>query len=412
MENAIRNSWLSKDTMLNAALNQKMTENINAQIKIEPIKEFNIDISFKRNKSQVYSAYYKYDSFAQEIEGPLSPLSTGRYSISFFALPTNFIGSDENNVSSIFNQFLENRETIAHRLAASNAAFNPDYSGILIQDSVNGRLYPDGYGATSQQVLIPAFLAAYSGSDASTQSLSPFLSIPLPNWKISYTGLNKNEWVKKWANSITLSSNYSCDYTVGAFTSDNRVPIENPDYDYGTEWVRNELSNNFIARDVIDQVTINEQFSPLIKMDVNLKNSFQTNFEIRRERSLSLSFSNLQLTEINRMSYVFGGGYRFKDVELNIRMGGGSTKNLKSDVLVKADFALNINKTILRKIDQNVNLVSSGAKVLSLNLSGEYSLTEKLVLKAYFEMTMNTPFVSNSYPNSTTQGGFSLRITL
>jgi cell surface protein SprA len=112
------------------------------------------------------------------------------------------------------------------------------------------------------------------------------------------------------------------------------------------------------------------------------------------------------------MSYVFGGGYRFKDVELNIRMGGGSTKNLKSDVLVKADFALNINKTILRKIDQNVNLVSSGAKVLSLNLSGEYSLTEKLVLKAYFEMTMNTPFVSNSYPNSTTQGGFSLRITL
>jgi cell surface protein SprA len=99
-------------------------------------------------------------------------------------------------------------------------------------------------------------------------------------------------------------------------------------------------------------------------------------------------------------------------VELNIRMGGGSTKNLKSDVLVKADFALNVNKTTLRKIDQNVNLVSSGAKVLSLNLSGEYSLTEKLVLRAYFEMTMNTPFVSNSYPNSTTQGGFSLRITL
>lgn len=412
MENAIRNGWLSKDTMLNAALNQKMTENINAQIKIEPIKEFNIDISFKRNKSEVYSAYYKFDTFSQEIEGPLSPLSTGRYSISFFALPTNFISADDNNVSSIFNQFLENREIIAQRLAASNAAFNPDYSGILIQDSVNGRLYPDGYGATSQQVLIPAFLAAYSGKDASLQGLSPFISLPMPNWKISYTGLNKNEWVRKWANSITLSSSYSCDYTVGAFTSDNRVPISNPDYDYGTEWVRNELSNNFIARDVIDQVTINEQLSPLIKMDVNLKNSFQTNFEIRRERSLSLSFSNLQLTEINRMSYVFGGGYRFKDVELNIRMGGGSTKNLKSDVLVKADFALNINKTILRKIDQNVNLVSSGAKVLSLNLSGEYSLTEKLVLKAYFEMTMNTPFVSNSYPNSTTQGGFSLRITL
>jgi cell surface protein SprA len=412
MENSIRNGWLSKDTMLNAALNQKMTENINAQIKIEPIREFNIDISFKRNKSEVYSAYYKYNSLSEEVEGPLSPLSTGRYSISFFALPTNFIGSDEDNISQIFNQFLDNRDIIARRLAASNAAANPGYSGNLIQDTINGNLYPDGYGATSQQVLIPAFLAAYAGRDANTQSLSPFIAIPMPNWKISYTGLNKNEWVKKWANSITLSSNYACDYTVGAFTSDNRVPISDPNYDYGTEWVRNELSNNFIARDVIDQVTINEQFSPLLKMDINLKNSFQTSFEIRRERNLSLSFSNLQLTEVNRMSYVVGGGYRFKDVELNIRMGGGSSKHLKSDVLVKADFALNINKTVLRKIDQNVNLVSSGAQVLSLNLSGEYSLTERLVLKAYFEMTMNTPFVSNAYPNSTTQGGFSLRISL
>ena len=411
IDKAIENSWLSTDSMLNAALNQKTTENLNAQIKVEPFKEFNIDISFKRNKSDMFSAYYKFDPLQGDVNGPLSPMRTGRYSISIVAFGTLFSGVDENNVSEVFQTFLANREEIARRLAASNAAANPDYSGMMIQDTNNGKLYPDGYGALSQQVLIPAFLAAYTGTSPSEQSLNPFLKMPMPNWKISYTGLGKLKWVQKWANSITLSSNYSCDYNVGAFTTDNRVPLDDS-YDYGTEWVRNQLSNNFIAKDVIDQVTIMEQLSPLIKVDVNLKNSFQTNFEIRRERNLSLSFANSQLTEVNRTSFVVGAGYRFKDVELNIRMGGGSSKQFKSDILLKADLSLNINKTSLRKIDQNVNLVSSGARVFALNLSGEYSLTEKIVLRAYFEMSSNTPYVSNAYPNSTTQGGFAVRLTL
>lgn len=411
VDRAIRNGWLSQDSMLNTALNQKRTENINAQVKIEPFKEFNIDLTFKRNKSEVFSAYYKFDKELGQVTGPLSPMNTGRYSISIIAIGTMFASVDEDNVSSVFQTFLANRSEIARRLAAANSAANPGYTGTLIRDTVNGELYPDGYGAISQQVLIPAFLSAYMGKDATKQSLSPFLAIPMPNWKITYTGLGKMEVFKKWVNSITLSSNYTCDYNIGAFTSDVRVPLDDR-YDYGTEWVRNELTNNFIAKDVIDQVTINEQFSPLLKVDVNLKNSFQTNFELRKDRNISLSFSNSQLTEVNRISYVIGGGYRFKDVEFNIRMGGSNSRQFKSDILVRADFSLNINRTTLRKIDQNVNLVSSGSKVMNLNLSGEYSLTEKIVLRAYFEMTMNTPFVSNSYPSSTTQGGFALRLTL
>ncbi len=411
IDRAIDNSWLSADSMLNSALNQKSTETINAQIKIEPFREFNIDVSFKRTRSEQFTAFYKYDPEQGRVSGPLSPMRTGRYSISILALPTLFSSVDENNVSEVFQTFLDYRSEIARRLAASNGAANPDYSGNMIADTNNGKLYPDGYGALSQQVLIPAFLAAYTGSDPATQSLSPFVKMPMPNWKISYTGLGKNEWVKTWANSITLSSNYSCDYNIGAFTTDNRVPMDER-YDYGTEWIRNQISNNFIAKDIIDQITISEQLSPLIKIDVNLKNSFQTNFEVRRDRNLSLSFANSQLTEVNRTSYVVGAGYRFKDVELNIRMGGENSKQLKSDILVKADLSININKTTLRKIDQNVNLISSGSRVFTLNLSGEYSLTEKIVLRAYFEMNSNTPFVSNAYPNSTTQGGFSLRLTL
>ena len=124
-----------------------------------------------------------------------------------------------------------------------------------------------------------------------------------------------------------------------------------------------------------------------------------------------MSFSNNQLTEINRLSYVVGGGYRFKDVKVNLR-SGNSTRELKSDIGIKANFSWNKNTTILRKIDQKVNLMSSGSDVLTFDVRGEYALTEKIMFTVFFEMTVNTPNVSNAYPNSMTQGGFKLRLML
>ena len=281
----------------------------------------------------------------------------------------------------------------------------------MVLDTSNGKYYPDGYGATSQQVLIPAFLAAYTGTSPNSRSLNPFSKMPLPNWTIDYNGLSKLEIFKKWVNSITISNAYTSTYNVGSFTSDIRVPVNDPRYDYGTEWMRNDLNNNYLPKDVIDNITISESLSPLIKIDVNLKNSMQANFEIRKDRNLSLSFSNNQLTEVSRLSYVIGTGYRFKDVSINIR-SGESTRELKSDIDIKATVTWNKNTTILRKIDQRVNLMSSGSDVLNLNLQGEYSISEKIMLTAFFEMTINTPYVSNAYRNSMTQGGFKLRLIL
>lgn len=410
MPKSISSNWLSKDTLFNSAFVQKHTETINAQMKLEPFKDFNIDLNVRKTNSWQYSAYYKYDTELGEIQGPLSPYKNGNFSISVIALSTMFKGMDEDNVSSTFEEFMHNRTTIANRLAEKNRRAHSDYLGEAVFDTVSGMYWPDGYGSQSQQVLIPAFLSAYLGHDASKQSLNPFLKIPMPNWRITWTGLGKLDWVKKWANSITLSSNYTCMYNIASFYTNTSVP-DVSDYDYGTEWVRNSLNGAFIPKYTIDQVALQEQLSPLIKVDINLKNSFQLNFEIRKERSLSLSFSNTQLTEVQRNGFVVGGGYRFKDVRVSVRMGE-STRDFKSDILLKADLSITSNKTILRKIDQNVNLISAGSKVATLNLSGEYSLTEKIILKAFFDMTINTPYISSSYPNSTTEGGFSVKIIL
>ena len=411
MPTAIRNGWLTTDTLFNSALVQKHNETLSGQIRIEPAKDFNIDLSFKKTETEQYSAYYKFNNDLGDVNGPLSAYRNGTYSISTIAIGTLFKKTDKDNISEVFNTFLSNRQTIAYRLAEKNKQHNADYYADEIWDTASNQYWPDGYGASSQQVLIPAFLSAYLNKDASKQSLSPFLQTPLPNWRITWTGLGKLEWVKKWANSITLSSNYTCNYNITSFYTNTTVP-DLSSYDYGTEWVRNTLNNNFVPKHTIDQISLAEQLSPLLKVDINLKNSFQLNFEIRKERTLNLSFSNTQLTEVTRNGIVVGGGYRFKDVKIQVRTGGGNSREFKSDILLKADLSITSNKTILRKIDQDVHLISAGSKVTTLNLSGEYSLTEKIILKLFFDMTINTPYISSSYPNSTTEGGFSVKIIL
>lgn len=407
MDKAISRGWISRDSLQNNAFQTKSNLTINGQILLEPIKELKINLKFTRNETENYVAYYKYDGASNGIIGPLSPTRTGNFSTSIITLSTFFTSIAKDNTSPVFQNFLDYRDIISNRLSEGN----PNATGNMILDTSNGKYYPDGYGATSQQVLIPAFLAAYTGTNPNSRSLNPFSKMPLPNWTIDYNGLSKLEIFKKWVNSITISNAYTSTYNVGSFTSDIRVPANDPMYDYGTEWMRNDLNNNYLPKDVIDNITISESLSPLIKIDVNLKNSMQANFEIRKDRNLSLSFSNNQLTEVSRLSYVIGTGYRFKDVSINIR-SGESTRELKSDIDIKATVTWNQNTTILRKIDQKVNLMSSGSDVLNLNLQGEYSISEKIMLTAFFEMTINTPYVSNAYRNSMTQGGFKLRLIL
>ena len=229
MQDAMTKRWLSSDSLFNSATVQKHNETINGQFKIEPFKDFNIDLSFKRSESWQQSSYYKYNTETMRMEGPLSPYRTGNFSISTVALKTLFKGSDKQNISSVFETFLQNRQTIARRLSEINRNTHSDYDATEVWDTVSNQFWPDGYGASSQQVLIPSFLAAYLGKSVTDQSLNPFINIPMPNWRITWTGLGKTELLKKWVNSVTVSSNYSCTYNISSFYTNSAVPDE-PDY--------------------------------------------------------------------------------------------------------------------------------------------------------------------------------------
>lgn len=401
VETLLHHDLLSHDTLMNNPHENTDNHIFTFQAQLEPIRDMKIDLTCTENYSSRETFYYKYSSILDYVDGPLSYTMTGSYTATAWSFRTALKDRDK-----LFQQFLDSRMVVAERLAAMND--NP-YCDNLVRDTVTGQYYPAGYGANQPTVLLTSFLATYLGEDPATRPFSPFLKMPLPSWRVNYNGLSKIAFLKKWFTNIALSHSYSSTYTIGSFYTDAAISGVREHYDYGSESIINS-SGDFVAPVSTEGVTISEQFNPLVKISVNMVNSLQFNLSIQKNRMLQLSFSNNQLTETTRDGITFGGGYRFKDVELHIKTAE-KTHNLKSDVLLHLNLTYNDNKTQIRKINQGTNQVTSGSKVWTAEISGEYTITANITLRAFFQTNINTPHISNSYPNSTTKGGITLRLS-
>jgi cell surface protein SprA len=146
-------------------------------------------------------------------------------------------------------------------------------------------------------------------------------------------------------------------------------------------------------------------------------NSLLSNIEWRRSRNLSFSFVNNQMTEISSNELIVGLGYRFKNMRLSFLSSGSKGTGAKksksaSDLNLKFDFSIRKNMTILRRIDEAINEISTGQQVLSIDFTADYNISTRVNLRFYFDKVINTPYVSNQYRTSTTKGGLTLRFTL
>jgi cell surface protein SprA len=397
-EQAAREGWITDNPMLNTAFTRAHTQNINARSQFEPLPNMRVEITALRNYSRTHSEYFKADSLGRF--DSFSPMQAGSFSISFWSLATNFEKTDNQfHTSSNFENFKEYRRDIAFRLAEQNPMWDR-----TVNDTTG---FPSGYGPTSQDVLIPAFLAAYGGKDPTNSSLSPFLKIPMPNWRFTYDGLSRIPWVQEHFQSVIIGHSYRSTFNIGSFRSDIRFREVD-----GFQAARDLASGNFIAEYEIAQVSIAEQFAPLINIDMNWKNSLITRFEIRRTRNISMSFANNQVNDMRSNEIIIGGGYRFQDLAFNLVQAGGGRQRIQSDLVLRLDISLRENRTVLRKLVEEVNQISTGQEVISINTSAEYQISPRVQFRFFFDRIVTNPFVSNQFRNTNTHGGFSFRFML
>lgn len=387
---ASENGWLSPDPALNNPFSSQFAEKYDARATLEPIPKLKIDLTANKQLSSNKTTYFAVDSLSGRVDrSSLDPLESGNFSISFITWQTAWVKDDDKDRSENFEAFRAYRDEISRRHSGQNR---------FSQGEVDTTRYYDGYSATSQQVLIPAFIAAYTGKDVSDVELDPFPEIPIPNWRITYDGLSDFEFIQKFLKRLTLSHGYLSTYSVG-----NYATLTQYEEDRGIRY----SNGDFLPRYEIGQVAIREQFNPLFQIDATLHNSLMTSFAIKKGRDLALSFTNNQITEVASDEYVIGLGYRVKDLTLII-----SKNPITSDLNLKTDLSFRKNKTVLRKIIENSNTPSSGQRMVSINSSADYMFSKSLTLRVFFDKIITVPYIEPPYRSSNTHAGFSLRFTL
>ncbi|WP_242695982.1 cell surface protein SprA [Desertivirga brevis] len=391
---ALSRNWLAKDTLQSKLYVKTRKEDLNLRGSLEPIKDLRIELTALKSQNFNYSSTFSYNLDSGAFNNN-NQITTGDYSVSFFSLKTAFSGDNADNTSRLFRQFEANRRVISQRLGARN----PNSSG---QD---GNGYAQGYGANSQDVVVSAFVAAYTGQDAGKVSLRSFPKIPIPNWRITYNGLTKIDLFNRIFSSFDINHTYRSTYSVNSFNSLAR-------YDGGANGFPSvvDANQNFLPRYQFSQVLLAEQFVPLLGIDFRLKNNMSMNFEYRKSRALSLSLANSQLAQQRDNGIIFGFGYRTANLRLPFGLFGG--RKLNNDINFKMDFGLNDRKTTIFRADVENAEVSSGAKTIGYKPSIDYVLNQKFNLRIYYDGTITKPYTSQTFNTSFTNFGVSLRFIL
>ncbi|HJX71373.1 MAG TPA: cell surface protein SprA, partial [Bacteroidales bacterium] len=410
VKKAAHNDWLTHDPAFSNPYILQQGDNLSLRGTFEPFRGFRIELSGQRTYSQNISEYFIYDSIHNTGRFDfVNKIRNGSFTISIISLSSAFenIKEEDNFKSQNFENFKKYRKIIAGRLYKERV----EKGGIGYQGSVFNIVeegYPDGYGSTSAEVLIPAFFAAYTGKNPNDVTLEPFpdfLSI-LPNWSVNFDGLSRIEFFKKFVNSVNIRHAYQSTYNIGSYTTFVDLTFEKD----GLAYIR-DFQNNFYPEYLINAVSINERLNPLVNVDITWKNNLLTRFEIGKSRILALGLANNQLTETRNNDLVVGTGYRFKEVPVTI-----NDRTLESDLNVRLDLSIRDNKTVIRHLaqiqDNETEQITTGQKIFTINATADYVLSPRFNIQFFFDRTINNPWTSRSFLTADTNIGFSIRFTL
>jgi len=389
---AAKKGWITNLQDLTNKFAQVRDETINLRATVEPGPDLKIQLDVKKETTATYNEIFRYDTVGIDGFQSLNPTRSGSYKISFMSIRTAFDRTNDNLSSEVFSQFEENLATIRNRFGATD------------------------YDSTTQDVVIPAFIAAYSGKDAQTVSLSPFPSIPLPNWRVDYTGLGKIEIFKELFQSVTISHAYQSSFAVLNYTNSlefddqSKIAIDRRVEDYNRTYFGTNINGEYTPVYIISQVMISEQFAPLIGINVRTKNRLTARAEYKTKRDLALNISNAQVTELINKDVAFELGFTKNNMKLPFK-SQGRTIVLKNDVTFRMNVTVTNMKTIQRKVAE-LHTITNGNINFQLRPNISYVVNQKLTVQGYFERSISEPVVTTSYRRANTRFGIQVRFSL
>ena len=411
--------WFNSSPNFNEQISQSQRQNITARVTLEPFRSFVVDVDFLKNYRKDHTEVFKSkgDMFMQ-----LARYDIGSFEYSFFSLNTLFESSYD-----VYARFKSYKEQISNNVLPNKpgSGSHPDYPE-----------YAEGYGPTSYAVNVPAFLAAYTGKAINEVPLNiqdevPNLGfLPKPNWSLRYDGLSKLPFFKNFLTSFTLRHAYNSKINVSKFNTA-------PDFLDGDPFLTNISNNNYYSRLEIPAMSINEQFNPLIGIQMKTKKNMNLNFEYKKSRQLDLRLNANELAEIKGSEMVFGLGYVIQDFKAFTKQKKQRpTRKKEGEEDTKAEddkssakfspFAVAKNRTLTFNVDFSMRddrsdiyrlendaepQANRGQRAIAFKPNVEYQMYKNLSIRLFADYQKTSPYVLNQFPITRFQAGTTLRFT-
>lgn len=426
IEKARNNDWLLCNDSIATPATTSRTDNLTLRATLEPVKDFKIDLSATRTKTTQKSIQYMYEG--------TPTTQSGAFQMTTISLGSAFEGMGNANSgyrSKTFEKFVNSLAGFRDRVEAQYAGTVYPAGSALAGSKFDASRTP--VNQYSSDVMIPAFLKAYTSMGGNSLSVFPALSRMLPNWTIRYSGLGRLPWFNEHFKSININHSYKSVFAVGSYNSYSTFQ----EYMNGLGFVSDATTGNPSPSSMfnISQVSINESFSPLLGMDVTFNNNMTVKAEYRQTRVLNLSMTSVQLNEALSKDWVIGMGYRINNFDVfgwgakasRSKSKGGNknaanknastTKTVQNgtnhDLNLRLDFSFRKQAAIVRDIASMVSSASSGNNALKLSFSADYTFSKLLTMSFYYDRQTNTPLLSSSsYPTTTQDFGLSIKFSL
>lgn len=426
IEKARNNDWLLCNDSIATPATTSRTDNLTLRATLEPVKDFKIDLSATRTKTTQKSIQYMYEG--------TPTTQSGAFQMTTISLGSAFEGMGNANSgyrSKTFEKFVNLLAGFRNRVEAQYAGTVYPAGSALAGGKFDASRTP--VNQYSSDVMIPAFLKAYTSMGGNSLSVFPALSRMLPNWTIRYSGLGRLPWFNEHFKSININHSYKSVFAVGSYNSYSTFQ----EYMNGLGFVSDAATGNPSPSSMfnISQVSINESFSPLLGMDVTFNNNMTMKAEYRQTRVLNLSMTSVQLNEALSKDWVIGMGYRINNFDVfgwgakgsRSKSKGGNknaanknastTKTVQNgtnhDLNLRLDFSFRKQAAIVRDIASMVSSASSGNNALKLSFSADYTFSKLLTMSFYYDRQTNTPLLSSSsYPTTTQDFGLSIKFSL
>ena len=417
VDTAAEKGWLlGAESGVATPATMSRTTDLQLRVTLEPVKNLKIDLNASRTETQNKSVQYMYEG------NPTT--QTGTFTMTTISLATSFekMGSASNGYQSkSFNKFVNSLDGFREKVESQ-------YSGAIMP---NGERYDASVTPVNKysgDVMIPAFLNAYTSMSGNDLSIFPKLKCMLPNWTVRYSGLSQLPWFSDHFKSVNINHSYKSIYAVGSYQSYSTWV----EFMGGRGFVTDATTGSYAPSSMfnVSQVSINEAFAPLLGIDVTLKNNLTAKLEYRTTRVLTLSMTSIQVNEAISKDWVVGLGYKINDLQIGARNHrrvkgaknkdeeNNQSKNQKGrgvnhDLNLRLDLSQRNQAAISHDIASLESAASSGNKAFKMSFTADYTINKLLTGSFYFDMQTNTPLLSaNSYPTTTYDFGFNFKLSL